>query len=158
MKVLSRVVRGHRPASVAKPQLTSLIDVLTILLVFLLKSFSVEGELVTISPDLRLPESTSRETPVPTVSVEIATHSINVDGAPVASTSGLVGADSLMIRALYDHLLDLSRITDTVGEPHEVTIHCDKAMDFGVIKRVMYTCSQADYADFSLLVLQEDQS
>lgn len=54
-----------------RPQLTSLVDVMTILLVFLIKSFSSEGSLVTPAADLVLPVSTSEETPRVRSSIEI---------------------------------------------------------------------------------------
>ena len=44
-------------------KLTSMIDMFTILLVFLLKSYSAEGQIVTLSKDLVLPESTSEMEP-----------------------------------------------------------------------------------------------
>jgi len=49
---LRRPTAGGHSNGVAKPQLTSLVDMLTILLVFLLKSFSVEGYLVSAATDL----------------------------------------------------------------------------------------------------------
>jgi hypothetical protein len=52
------ILRGMANAEIDgtfRPQLTSLIDVMTILLVFLIKSFSVDGNLITPSDDLILP-------------------------------------------------------------------------------------------------------
>ncbi len=61
--------------AIFKPQLTSLIDVMTILLVFLIKSFSVSGNLVTPSKDLVLPTSDSKKTAKNIPSSEISkTH------------------------------------------------------------------------------------
>jgi biopolymer transport protein ExbD len=60
----SLVIARNRKMAIIKPQLTSLIDVMTILLVFLLKSFSVEGNLISVSTDMNLAESTSRKAPV----------------------------------------------------------------------------------------------
>ena len=48
---------------VPKVQLTSLIDIMTILLVFLLKSYSAEGEIFTPSKGLVLPQSTAKKSP-----------------------------------------------------------------------------------------------
>jgi biopolymer transport protein ExbD len=158
-------VGGGRESSalaVAKPQLTSLVDALTILLVFLLKSFSAGGDLVTPSRDLVLPVSSSRERPLPTVSIEIAAGRISVDGSPLvegegilASEAGAAGRDSLMIPELEERLRAISRATRTAGEQHEVTIQCDRRVDFAVVKRIMYTCARAEYGDFSLLAFEE---
>jgi biopolymer transport protein ExbD len=53
--------RSKKNLKAIKPQLTSLIDVMTILLIYLLKSFSSEGEIVTVSKDLMLPESSAKK-------------------------------------------------------------------------------------------------
>ncbi len=143
------------PAGIAKPQLTSLIDALTILLVFLLKSFSVEGQLLTPATDLELPASSSRERPAPTVNVEVSTAAISIDGQPVAALPAVAASNSLRIPALHARLVDIVRRESTREGPVEVTILCDRTVDFAVLKKVMATCAQADCSDFSLLVLQE---
>ena len=58
------VIKPRRNKSISSftLRLTSMIDMFTILLVFLLQSFSAEGEIMSVAQDLRLPES-SAETP-----------------------------------------------------------------------------------------------
>lgn len=142
---------------VAKPQLTALIDALTILLVFLLKSFSVEGQLVTPADDLTLPESTSRERPTPTLNIEISAGTISIDGVAIAETAAVRRQEVLLIRDLQQHLRRTAAATGCASQRQAVTIQCDRRMDFAVVKKVMYTCSQAYEADFALLVLEEDE-
>ncbi len=151
----ARAAAGRTGAAlaVAKPQLTSLVDALTILLVFLLKSFSADGELVTPSCDLVLPTSTSRERPLPTVSIEIAAGRICVDGDPLPPSGA--ATDSLMIPALAERLQAITRATGTADRPHEVTIQCDRRVSFAVVKQVMHTCARSGYGDFGLLAFQE---
>jgi len=153
--VLRRPAANSHGNGVAKPQLTSLVDMLTILLVFLLKSFSVEGNLVTAADDLQLPESTSPERPVPMVNVEITTTGVNIDGRPVVPLQRVAAADSLLIVELRDALRGIAEATGIADRENEITIQCDRRLDFAVIKKVMYTCAQASFSDFSLLVLRE---
>lgn len=145
-----------KTGGVTKPQLTSLVDVMTILLVFLLKSFSVEGDLVRPSDDLALPESNSTQRPVPALNVEITTSGINVNSQPVASMPDVVRSDSLMIPELYKWLVSVSQVTGTAEKDNEVIIQCDRYLDFKYVKKVMFTCSRARYSDFSLLVLEKE--
>ena len=154
--LLTRTSRPTRTNGVAKPQLTSLVDMLTILLVFLLKSFSVEGNLVAASQDLNLPESMSIEAPTPMINVEITSKGVNIDGVQVVDLAAVVGQDSLMIVSLYDGLKDIAASSGIADQENEVTIQCDRALGFQIIKKVMYTCSQASFSDFSLLVIRED--
>jgi biopolymer transport protein ExbD len=139
-----------------RPQLTSLIDVMTILLVFLIKSFSVEGHLITPSPDLELPVSTSKKEPKSMYTIEITKTSILSEGELITDIKDFEHNDSLIIPLLFDWMLvQKSKIDDTLRS-REVLIQSDREIEFNVVKRVMYTCSRAGFVDFSVLVLQEE--
>jgi len=154
--LLRRPAPGGVANGVAKPQLTSLVDMLTILLVFLLKSFSVEGNLVAAADDLQLPESISAERPSPALNVEITTSGVNIDGRQVVPLQRVVAADSLLIDELRGALHGIALATGIEDRENEVVIQCDRRLDFSVIKKVMFTCAQASFSDFSLLVLREE--
>lgn len=159
MKFTTSISSGTdvRESATTKPQLTSLIDVMTILLVFLLKSFSVEGNLVRPSDDLSLPESRSDQRPQPALNVEITTTGINIDGAPIARITALSQhPDSLFIAPLGTHLQNLLHIQNNNAKEHDVIIQCDKRQDFKIVKKVMYTCAKSHYSNFSLLVLERE--
>lgn len=139
-----------------RPQLTSLIDVMTILLVFLIKSFSVEGNLITPSHDLELPVSTSQKPLKPMFSLEITKSSVISEGEILAEIDQFKNSDSLLIPFLHDWmLLQKAKIGDAKGA-QEVLIQSDRNVEFNVVKRVMYTCSKAGFSDFSVLVLEEE--
>lgn len=139
-----------------RPQLTSLIDVMTILLVFLIKSFSVEGNLVTPSPDLELPVSTAEKTPRPVCNIEITRQAVNTEDGLIAGIDEIMQSDSLMIPTLFDWMiLQKSELSDSTAAA-EVMIQADKEVEFDIVKRVMFTCSKAGFEDFSVLVLEED--
>ena len=146
--------RRPQPNGTARPQLTSLVDMMVILLVFLLKSFSVEGQLVTPSSDLRLPESSARTPVAATLSLEVTTTGINLDGRRVASLPSTATGDSLAIAPLQAALVGLGGHGAGTDLP-PLAIQCDRRLDFAVLKRVLYTCNQAGCADLSLLVLRE---
>jgi len=139
-----------------KPQLTSLVDVMTILLVFLLKSFSVEGNLVTPSDDLELPYSTAQKPPKPTCTIEITRNAIASEGTIIAPMAVVAAQDSLLIGSLHEWMrLQKARCADST-KMQEVMIQSDREIPFHVVKRVMYTCSKAGFRDFSVLVLEQE--
>lgn len=139
-----------------RPQLTSLIDVMTILLVFLIKSFSVEGNLVTPSPDLMLPLSSATEPPRPVCTIEITRDAVVVEGDVIARIDDFVPSDSLLVPLLHDYMLvQRAKCPDTAGTM-EALIQSDREVPFDVIKRVMFTCSKAGFSDFLVLVLEEE--
>jgi biopolymer transport protein ExbD len=151
---LSGTMRNEGRSDTCKPQLTSLIDVMTILLVFLIKSFSVEGNLVTPATDLQLPTSTAREQPQPTKTIAITQSDVIGDGQVLASISSFADADSMLISPVLNWLGGTAESGDE-APPREIIIQSDRELEFHIVKKVMYTCSKAGYADFTVLVLRE---
>ena len=147
--------QGERDAGSFRPQLTSLVDVMTILLVFLLKSFSVEGQIVTPASDLELPVSTSTKPPKPMATLEITRHAVSSEGTVIAPIESFSGQDSLLIEPLHKWMELLRERTADTLKSRQVLIQSDKSVPFDIIKRVMYTCSRAGTTDFAVLVLEQ---
>ena len=141
-------------------RLTSMMDILTVLLLFLLKSFVVEGEVITPVPGVNLPESSSDATPQASVVIAIFDDTVMMDGEVVASVSGAVSS-GLLIEPLADRLdtarAKVAEIARLRGGEEEfrgkVAIQGDRDIDFAILQRVMYTCSVSGYEDISLAVL-----
>ena len=142
-------------------RLTSMMDILTVLLLFLLKSFVVEGEAITPVPGVSLPESTSKTTAQAAVVIAIFEDNVMIDGEVVASVSQAIGSDDLLIEGLADHL-DAARerameIAERRGEGElfegRVAIQGDREIEFAILQRVMYTCSFTGFEDISLAVI-----
>lgn len=165
MKWKSRsLIAGRRslPSEAPSPPLTSMVDMMTILVVFLLVSFSVEGEIFTPARDVRLPVSDSRARAVPELSVEVSAAGIRVDGTPVVSLTEAMAGDDLMIAPLEKALASRLRAETAEGAEGQpsslppLVIQCDREVEFRVLKRVVHTCSQAGGSDFALLVRVEE--
>ena len=123
---------------------------------FLIKSFSVEGDIVTPSGDLELPISTSDKKARQVCSIEITRNAVASEGTIIAPLETVAGADSLLVPTLFEWMrLEKAKSEDT-AKANEVLIQSDREIEFDVVKRVMYTCSKAGFTDFSVLVLQED--
>jgi biopolymer transport protein ExbD len=145
---------GKAETGTFRPQLTSLVDVMAIILVFLIKTFSTEGNIITPSSDLELPISTSTKKPTPRWSIEIARNSVMSEGTFIASTDAYAKKDSLLIPELFKWLENKRKLrSDTTSQ---ALIQCDKEVPYAIVKKVMYTCSKAKFIDFSVLVIQEE--
>jgi biopolymer transport protein ExbD len=145
---------GSADTGTFRPQLTSLVDVMAIILIFLIKTFSTEGNIITPSSDLELPVSTSEKKPTPRWSIEISRNAIMSDGAYITSTAGFAKRDSLLMPELYKWLQTMRRLRDDTTS--RALIQCDKEVPYAIVKKVMYTCSKAKFTDFSVLVIQEE--
>ncbi len=138
--------------SAIKPQLTSLIDVMTILLVFLIQNFSVEGNLITPSNDLTIPKSSIETRPEMMVSVQISEDMVMVDGIKLVNLADYMESEEYLIQPLYERMVEERKL---VLEP-KLMLEADRELPFNVIKRVAFTCSKAGFSDFSVLVYQEE--
>ena len=159
-----RKSRGSRQVKGFRPQLTSLVDVMTILLVYLLKSFSAEGEIVTLSEELMLPESSARKRPELTVVLAVNNRHVLAEDEKVADVAEVIAGPELVIPGLYEWLGERRRTTEQIGEystktkfEGKVTIQGDRRIRFRLLKKIMYTCGQQGYNNFLLAVQRKGQ-
>jgi biopolymer transport protein ExbD len=139
-----------------KPQMTSLIDILTLLLVFLIQSFSAEGNLVTPSADLALPLSSSKKPARPSLMLELTHTGIVADGKQLALNESFASSGDFLVKNVYAWLLEQKATFGGATEAQrQITLQCDRELEFNIVKRVMFTCSKAGFTDFSVLVIEE---
>ncbi len=143
--------------------ITSLMDIFTIILLFLLKSYSAEGDILAVDPKLRLPVSTSRETPRMRLIVQISTDAIIVDGVKVSDLDGVLKGKDLLIKPLLDALNKSAQKTEFIARNNpavkftgEVLIQGDRRIPFVVLEKVMFTCGQAGYNSIALAVYSRE--
>ena len=143
--------------------LTSLMDIFTILVFFLL--FHSSGSDVQEPPrDIHLPESVIESKPRETVQITVSPELVLVQGKAVIGTPELLDAEIEMVAEITERLTQLERniigiSTKTVVENKEVTILADKTIPFRVLKKIMSTCTGSGYGKISLAVIQRaDQS
>lgn len=154
-----RKTRGKRELKTFKPQLTSLVDVMTILLIYLLQSFSSEGDIVTVQKDLILPESSAQKRPELNVTIAINTSYVMVENQKIVEVKQVLASDDLLIPELNEWLRKrreatelISKYSTTTEFKGDVTIQGDKKIRFRLLKKIMYTCGQQGYNNFSLAV------
>lgn len=159
-----KVTKGRGTGQkVPKLQITSLVDIMTILLVFLIMSFSTEGEVVTVSNDLALPESTAKKKPELALKISISKNDIMVEGQKIATLSDLSGSDELNVPELEALLSDRKETTERIARNStnvsfkgEVLIEADRKIQYKTLQKIMFTCGQIGFSNFSLLVLKKE--
>jgi biopolymer transport protein ExbD len=139
--------------------LVSLMDIFTILVFFLLVSSS-EVEVLPNAKDIQLPESIAQEKAKETVVILIGDEDIIVQGNPVVKVADVMAQTSNDIPELREALKSqndrvLRREAQDDIEGREVTIMGDKDIPYRLLKKVMATCSQSEYGQISLAVLQK---
>ncbi len=140
--------------------LTSMMDMMTIILLFLLKTYSTTGAIVTPSDDLKLPYSLSNEPPKKELEVAVTRSEIMV-GKDVVMSLDQVNPNETLIPPLYTRLRQLADRArqDEIqfGKPFtgEVIVEADESTQFQLLVKVLYTCGQSDFNKLRLLTYQE---
>lgn len=139
--------------------LTSLMDVFTILVFFLLVNSS-DVETLPNARDIQLPQSIAEEKANETVVILISEEDILVQGSPVAKVAEVMKLKGNDIPQLRQALLSqndrvLRRAAQDDIADREITIMGDKDIPYRLLKKVMATCTTADYGRISLAVLQK---
>jgi biopolymer transport protein TolR len=154
---MERHHQRHRGAGALN--LVSLMDIFTILVFFLLVNSS-EVEVLPNAKEVRLPESVAEERARETVVVLVTRDQVLVQGRPVAAIEAVLARDGLVIPELKAELerqteLGLRRDTRENVQSREVTIMGDRDIPYHLLKKVMATCTDANYGRLSFAVMQK---
>jgi biopolymer transport protein ExbD len=157
----ARMERHHkRHKGGAAINVVSLMDIFTILVFFLLVNSS-EVEVLPNAKDIRLPDSTAEEKARESVVVLITDSQVLVQGRPVADVATINASPGVIIPELKAALEDqagrtvLAATGDEAVADREVTIMGDREIPYSLLKKVMATCTAAEYGRLSLAVLQK---
>ncbi|MBW2475483.1 MAG: biopolymer transporter ExbD [Deltaproteobacteria bacterium] len=160
MKESRRIRRMDRSRKkVVGLNLTSLMDVFTILVFFLLANSS-SNEVLSTPKHIELPDSVVESKPRETVVIMVGPETVLVQGEAVANTPELIENRSANIPEITKRLDLLERNiiginSQTAIASKEVTILADKTIPFNVLKKIMTTCTGSGYGRISLAVIQK---
>ena len=155
--------RGERrQVRAIKPQITSLVDIMTVLCMFMLQSFSGENQIITETKSLVLPESSAKKKPELMVTLKVNNQQIVAEEKPVADVEAVLASDELIIPGLYEWLGSRRAATEKISQyssktkfKGDINIQADKRIRFRLLKKIMYTCGQQGFNNFSLAVRQK---
>jgi biopolymer transport protein ExbD len=144
---------------IAALNLTSLMDVFTILVFFLLVN-SASTEVLETPKQMTLPASVVEEKPRETVVIFISSTEVTVQGERVALVADILAEDGQNVAAIGARLSEVGDAiiglnTRTVAKSQEVTILADRSVPFSVVKKVMSTCTSQGFERISLAVIQK---
>jgi biopolymer transport protein ExbD len=148
--------------------ITPMMDMMTIILVFLLKSFTSSTSIIPQDANMSLAPSLTRMTVKQAVPVTITKRVVLVEGEAVAPiNNGKIdpalkrdGENGYYITPLVDMLQRLSnkerKVAEMTGRPFdsELMIVADRNTPYRLLTEILYSCGQAGYANYRLLVLK----
>jgi len=157
-----RMERHHKRGRPIALSLVSLMDIFTILVFFLLVNQS-EVQSLDVPKNITLPESMAMAKPAETVVVMVTPTEILVQGRAIATVADVDRQPELVIAALRaalkqqtDRYLRATAVADVASR--EITILGDRTVPYRILKKVMASCTDADYGKLSLAVLQREEA
>jgi len=150
---------GRNRLKITKMNLTSLMDVFTILVFFLLIN-SGSVEVLDAPREVTLPESRVESKPRETVVIFISPTEVLVQGQLVAMVDEIIEDKASVLDPIAARLAELKEnvigtSTRALSTSQEVTILADKSVPFTVIRTVMSTCTGEGFENVSLAVTQK---
>ncbi len=178
-RLLSR--RGSKRGVTAELDLTAMVDMFTVLVVFLLQNFNATGEVIFIPKEVTLPKAESTKELTPATVVTISSKEILLGDRGVISFDEVKNQVEWNIPKLQEEVklaLEKARIeqesklqnqvknaVDKIkGQELEdrswskVTIQADKGIDFLTIKKVLSTVTEAGAGEISFAVTKVSES
>lgn len=157
-----RMQKHHKRKGQASLNMVSLMDIFTILVFFLLVSSS--DVQLTPNDKVKLPESKATLLPEETLVVTVTDSDILVQGRKVANISEVIDAPEVVIKPLHEELkfhadntvAELSAEEKLAGR--DITIMGHKEIPYKLLKKIMVTCTRANYNNISLAVLKKAES
>lgn len=167
-------MRKHQGVKEEQIPLASMMDMMTIILLFLLKSYSASGALVTQVDKLELPASNSKINPKAVLSLAIDGGTQGTEPGIYVEESGtrvemLDGGEALLaesatmelpqLQAFLEERASEGRETqERYGIPFtgEITIQADKDMNYNTILKVLQTCMDAGFPKTDFVIIKSE--
>lgn len=154
-------------------QITSMADVFTILLVFLIKSFSVSSVSVSIGKDTQLPVANGGQEQVEALRVEIHQSAVLLEGEPIISLNQFIPTDPKTVAAdgtIPELVTQMAKqrkrqqilaaagneVSAKAEKDSKLLVMADKRVPYRLLKQVLASASVEDFTDFKLVVVQQE--
>lgn len=157
---MRKKLKGENKRSItAELNLTSMIDLFSVIILFLIQSFSASGEIMIINKDISLPTANYAKELTRSPIITITKEKVILEGAAVGENADinekLEETDwdlPQMSRKLEDYKKFFESVNTDAKFPGEVIVQADEKLPFVYIKRVLYTLVKFGYVNINLAV------
>ncbi len=188
IRVPGKRSHGHRRTeptkrnAVAVLQLTAMVDMFTVLVVFLLQNWASTQQILPLPEAVELPTASSVKELKPSNVIVVSNNEIKLNSTRIADFRSIKEQEDWMIMDLKNQLEELIRVgeakkstlksqiqqavTDAqasgtsekaVDDFRKITIQADKTVDFLTVKKVMYTVTEAGVYEINFAVIKNPE-
>ena len=145
--------------------ITSMMDMFTIVLVFLLKNFATEGNLMTSADNLILPVSAKSESPEEvSLTIVVDPDWVLVDNQQIMKTPDVRKQDTLNLEPI-NAILKEKRAEEeeaamaglTTASTGKIVLQFDKNMEYDIVTKMVATCGYSGYRNVKFAVTKREE-
>ena len=152
--------------------IVAMMDMMTILLVFLLKSYQASAISVNMGDSLSIPASTTQLHPQENITVTLSQTDLAVNDRKVLATLGGVippsakeggKPDAFYVGALYDALKKevdkqkyVAQYNKNAPFSGRINVVADRKISYRTLMEVLYTAGQAELGEYKFMVMKND--
>jgi biopolymer transport protein ExbD len=167
---VSGKIRARTTGASGGLMLTSMLDILTVVLFFLLKNYSTVVSDFAMAKDLQLPTSSALIPPTSALKLVVTKEEIILDDKPIAR---IINNDvdkhelyrdgvtivklAQALKAQKDRSLFIQQRNDQHSFTGTIILQADKSLPFSLLKKVIYTAGISDFVMLKLAVMKKDQ-
>jgi len=171
---------GGKRSVVAALSLTAMVDLFTVLVVFLLQNYATTGEVLDIPEGVRLPDAKEVKDLKPANVIIVSDREIRVNNDLVGTYAEAKAQEDWELPKLREKLVNVIRdgeenkkeltsqlkaavekikvgdqaTEDNIDSFRKITIQADRNVDFLTLKKVMYTATEAGMVEINFAVLK----
>jgi len=146
-----------------KLMITSMMDMFTIILIFLLFQFSEKPETIHMMEEIELPTSSAKMDHTETIQLVLTQNSLQINDDLVAQVKkgNVVGLDpqnpkaSVLYQRLQEQFAQTVKNSDEKQPKEHILLLCDKRHSFKTINKIVKIAALAGYPNFQFAVLKE---
>ncbi len=173
---------GGRRSAVAPLNMTAMVDMFTVLCVFLLQNYATTNQVLPMPEKVDLPAAREVKELKPSNVVIIAEDGILLNNIKIAEFRDVKEQEDWLITSLAKELEKVIQVgeqskqtlgsqlrtavkeakkeakTEDIDEFRKVTVQSDKNVDFLTVKKIMYTVTEAGMREINFAVLKKPES
>jgi biopolymer transport protein ExbD len=166
-KVLGGKMQHGRRSTNADLNVVPMVDMMTMLVIFLLQQFSATGEVLYMQKDIKLPDARHGQQIEIAPVVAISASQVVISGQKVAEVAELERDASAVISPLVEKLRDEKKRWDYIHQNDrdreknwkgEVNVQADVRVPFRVVRRVLASANEAGYGMVNFAATEQNRT
>lgn len=162
----------ERAGEIKELNIVAMMDMMTILLVFLLKSYQASTLNVNMSADLTIPASSTQLQPQENISITVSMSELAVNDKAVLPLQGGVipprykdgqKAEAFYVGPIYDALKKevdkqkyIAQYNKNAPFSGRINVVADKKITYRTLMEVLYTAGQAELGEYKFMVMKNE--